>query len=222
MGSAGAVWGNEMIGAIKALIAELLRTRGDAVPVVLDLGCGARKRAGAIGIDRLQCDDVDIVGDVTEVLKSFPNESIDEIVSNHFVEHVENFEELLEEMFRVLRRGGGISVVAPHFSNPYYYSDYTHRRFFGLYSFCYTAQYDSRILKRRVPQYRKFQGLILVSVNLVFKTSRPFYLRYLLERFAGLVFNSNRMMKELYERAFCYWWPCYELHYVLRKEASAN
>ena len=57
--------------------------------VVLDLGCGPLKRQKDwIGIDILDFENVDIVGDVYEVIKAFPDNSIDEVHSYHFFEHI--------------------------------------------------------------------------------------------------------------------------------------
>lgn len=200
-------------------VAGLVSAARGKGPVMLDLGCGTRKKQGSIGIDLIAHPGVDVVGDVVEVLKEFPAGSVDEIVSSHFVEHVANLETLVEQIVRVCKNGARIELVVPHFSNPYFYSDYTHRQPFGLYTFCYFAEYDRSCLKRVVPKYRSFPGLRLVSVDLCFKTSRPFYIRYLFEKVVGALFNSSRVMRELYERAFCYIWPCYELKFVLTKTA---
>jgi SAM-dependent methyltransferase len=202
-------------------IRGLLANRSAAGSIVVDLGCGQKKQPGAIGIDRLGYEGVDLVGEAREVLQSFPGDSVDKLVSRHFLEHVADLEGILEEMLRITKPGGTIEVVVPHFSNPYFYSDYTHRQPFGLYTFCYLAKYERALLRRAVPNYRTFPGLRLVSVDLVFKASRPFYVRHALDRLIGLLFNSCRMMKELYERGFCYAWPCYELRYVLAKDAVA-
>lgn len=200
-------------------VMEIVSAASRNGPVLLDLGCGTRKKQGSIGIDLVAHPGVDVVGDVIEVLKEFPVGSVDAIVSQHLVEHVANLEALVEQITRVCKNGARIELVVPHFSNPYFYSDYTHRQPFGLYTFCYFAEYDRNCLKRVVPKYRSFPGLRLVSVDLCFKTSRPFYIRYLLEKAVGAVFNSSRMMRELYERTFCYIWPCYELKFVLTKSA---
>jgi hypothetical protein len=37
-----------------------------------------------------------------------------------------------------LEQGELIEIIVPHFSNPHYYSDPTHVRFFGLYTMSYS------------------------------------------------------------------------------------
>ena len=106
-------------------------------PVILELGCGRDKRPGAIGVDRMNLPGVDIVADLEDGLDFIPDSSVDEIYARSFLEHVQNFEKLMSEIVRVLKKSGKVFAYVPHFSSPYYYSDPTHKRFFGLYSFYY-------------------------------------------------------------------------------------
>ena len=135
----------------------------------LELGCGDRKRhANAIGIDALDFPDVDVVGDVFEVLSKLPDGSIAGIYSYHFFEHIEDIERLFNEVTRVLRREGELKVVVPHFSNAFYYSDLTHRHPFGLYSFSYFC--NDKLFRRTVPKYMRDIRCELTQVRLVFKS----------------------------------------------------
>ena len=185
-------------------------------PIILELGCGNRKRIpDAIGIDILDYECVDIVGDAVEVLREIPDATVDMISSHHFLEHVTNLDILLQEVTRVMRIGGRLEVVVPHFSNPYYYSDPTHKNFFGLYTFSYSA--DDRLLRKRVPGYNKTVFFCLEKVDLIFKSSPPFYFRHGVKRILGVIFNSCGYMKEFYEENLCYIFPCYEIEYVLKR-----
>lgn len=185
--------------------------------VVVELGCGNRKSVPqAIGVDLLDYDCVDIVGDVFDVLRHFPDASIDEVYSCHFVEHIADLPALMHELSRVQRPGGKLEIVVPHFSSPYFYSDYTHKTFFGLYTLSYFAR-DS-IFKRRVPTYGKNIEYNLKSVNYVFLSPQPFYLRYLIKKVVGFLVNLNRFTKEFYEENLCYLFPCYEIKYQLIKQ----
>jgi len=187
-------------------------------PVMLDIGCGASKSRGSIGIDRSNYETVDIVGDAIEILRCFPDSSVDAIITRHFIEHVDDLDTLLAEFVRVTRLGATLEIVAPHFSNPYFYSDPTHRRYFGLYTFCYFAEAD--LFSRKVPAYALLSGVQLTGVDLVFKSTRPFFVRHGFKRIAGMIFNSCRYMKELYEEFFCYAVPCYEIRYLLTRTSE--
>jgi SAM-dependent methyltransferase len=184
--------------------------------VGLELGCGnSKQRSDLIGVDLLDYAGVDIVGDVYEVLRALPEGVLDEVYSSHFVEHVPDVPLLLAELARTLKKGGKLIIVVPHFSNPYYYSDLTHRTAFGLYSMSYFA--DDQRLSRKVPTYQRELFFSIDKVHLGFKSSPPFYGRHAFKKLVGMLVNMNSYTKELYEEMFCYLVPCYEVRYELRK-----
>lgn len=180
----------------------------------LDIGCGGRKRAsGYIGIDRLDLPGVDVVGDVLDVLQGIPGGTVAEIYSSHFLEHIDDLDGMLAEMARVLRPGGRLEVIVPHFSNPYFASDPTHRRAFGLYTFSYLTA--GAPLRRQVPRYGDDLPLRLQRVELGFKSAPPFYGRHVFKRAVGLLVNLSSWTREFYEENLVYFVPCYELRFSL-------
>lgn len=186
-------------------------------PLVLELGCGERKQfPDSIGLDALDYECVDIVGDVYEVLSKMPDRSVRAIYSRHFMEHVNHFEQLLIELSRILIIGGRLEIVVPHFSNPYFYSDHTHKTQFGLYTMSYFAR--DNILKRKVPQYKREISLELTNVELIFKSAPPFYIRHGIKKTFGFLFNINFTTREFYEENICYLFPCYEIRYELHRQ----
>ena len=60
---------------------------------------------------------------------------------------------------------GRVEVVVPHFSNPYGYSDPTHVRFFGLYTFYYFAD-EADQPRRKVPAFYLPERFAVESVNI--------------------------------------------------------
>jgi SAM-dependent methyltransferase len=199
------------------LITTILTTRQN---VILELGCGPHKRhMDAIGIDRLGYPGVDIVSDIDEALCSFPSSSVQEVHSYHCFEHLHNLAVTMEQLARVIANGGILHVVVPHFSNPYFYSDPTHRKTFGLYTFSYFAK-DS-LLRRKVPSYMKAHFFDIERLRLGFKSPRPFYVRWLFKRSVGLLFNLSYYLMEFYEENLCYLIPCYEIEFWLRRNETA-
>ncbi len=194
---------------------DLNRILSGDKPVVLELGCGRRKRAGAIGVDRIDLPEVDIVADVEEGLDFLPDGCVDEIYVRSFFEHVENFEGLMSEIVRVLKKGGKVFAYVPHFSNPYYYSDPTHKRFFGLYSFYYFVESKYQ-LKRKVPDYYFDTKIRILSLKLVFDS--PFFFGRIIKKIVGAVFNLSRFFQEWYEEDFCYIFPCCGIEVVFTKD----
>jgi SAM-dependent methyltransferase len=185
----------------------------------IELGCGgAKMRPDAIGIDLLDQPAVDIVGDVFSALALLPESSTGEIFASHFVEHIEDLPRLIAECSRVLRPGGRIEFIVPHHANPYFYSDYTHRRAFGLYSMSYLVRDD--ILRRKVPTYGLSTDLTLVDVRLGFKSAFRYSIRNLVLRALGMAVNSARYLQELYEEVGSRLIPCYEVRFVCEKSKT--
>lgn len=184
--------------------------------VKLELGCGPRKLDKlSIGIDALDYPCVDIIGDIFQVLARLPDAVVDEVYSSHFIEHIPDTAKLLNELARVMKADGELIIIAPHFSNPYYYSDFTHKTFFGLYSMSYLAQ--DEILWRKVPTYQQELNFDVIDIHLGFKSSPPFYLRHGFKKCIEFLVNLNSYTKELYEEMFCYLFPCYEVRYKMRR-----
>lgn len=198
---------------------DILEQLAQRQSVVLELGCGNRKRvADSIGVDILDYPAVDIVGDLLAVLAAFPAASVDRVTSHHVFEHLPDLEGVLDAVARVLKVGGQLEIVVPHFSNPYYYSDATHRSAFGLYTFCYFTARSP--FQRQVPRYQRMLHFDLQHVDLRFKSPPPFYVRYGVKRLWGFLFNLNTYTREFYEENLCYLIPCYELRYDLRRIES--
>lgn len=194
----------------------LLSRIGTMSSVVLEFGCGPNKaRKDAIAIDCLDLECVDVVGDAMEVLNKIPASTVDEITSAHFLEHLLDVRAFLAECSRVLKPGGIFRATVPHFSNPYYYSDITHRIPFGIYTFSYLAH--DRVFERKVPAYQERMPLDVISVRLVFGSFSRRRLRHWLKKIPQILVNSCTFAKEVYEENFCYLVPCYEVEFLLKK-----
>lgn len=185
--------------------------------VILEIGCGDKKKyTNSIGIDLIDFNSVDIVGNIYNILNDVRDDSVDLIYSSHCFEHLSNLNELMKEISRILKKDGLLEVVVPHFSNPFYYSDPTHKNLFGLYSFSYFA--DDNILKRQVPKYEILLPLKLISINLIFRSFRPRYLTHSLKKIFQSIFNFNTLTKEFYEENFTSLISCYEIEFTLKKK----
>lgn len=82
-------------------------------PIMLNIGCGKTKLSGFINIDNRDLGD-NMVWDITSGIP-FPDNSVDKIVTSHFIEHLtdEQSEEFLREAIRVLKPKGQIINIAP-------------------------------------------------------------------------------------------------------------
>jgi SAM-dependent methyltransferase len=78
---------------------------------VLDIGCGRNKTPGALGMDANPYADADVI------------------------EHVQSPLAVIVELHRIVRPGGWVLLVAPHWTNPDFATDLTHRNHLNSYSF---------------------------------------------------------------------------------------
>jgi hypothetical protein len=188
-----------------------------ARPLRLELGCGSdKRRADSVGIDLLAADGVDVVGDALEVMRSLPSGSVRSIYSEHFMEHAPDPLALMREAARVLESGAEFRAVIPHFSNPAFYSDPTHRAFFGLYTFAYWVRVSP--FRRQVPHYIEPLPFAIVEARMVFKSSRPFYVRHAIKKALSWWVGLSRWTQEFYEEHLCWLMPCYEVDFVLVRD----
>jgi SAM-dependent methyltransferase len=186
-------------------------------PVIIDIGCGPKKKEGHIGIDRVDMPQVDIVTDIESGLPFFPDQSVDEIHCRSVLEHINNFEPLLTEMIRVLKNEGKAYIFVPHFSNPYYYSDPTHIRPFGLYTFYYFADRKHQI-RRKVPNFYSPLRLQILSQRLIFR-SKFGMLGFLKKTFERLV-NCCTLFQEYYEENLVYKIPAHGIEFIIGRSSG--
>jgi len=193
---------------------NLLEQRLAKGSISLELGVGTRKvYPEAIAIDRVDTPVCDVIGDVNEVLASLPDSSVHLIYASHFVEHIDFVEQFLESLVRVCMPNAEIIIIVPHFSNPFFHSDPTHRASYGLYTFAYYAQ--SARFSRTIPSYSRISSLELTSTFLSFRSYPPNYGRHAFKKLLEVLVNSSYWAKELYEECFCWMAPCYDVTNVL-------
>jgi ubiquinone/menaquinone biosynthesis C-methylase UbiE len=166
---------------------------------------------GTVGLDRLKRAGTDVICDL-EVGIPLVDNSAEHVRAESLLEHIDELEHLLSEVARVLRPGGTLYACVPHWSNPFSFSDYTHRRWFGLSTFDYFADVQDQMY-RRVPVYStvRFQA---ASLRLIFKS--PFRLITWLLKGLQWVINRRRGLQLFYEAHLAHLVPCYAIEVVLR------
>jgi hypothetical protein len=182
-------------------------------PLALDLGSGRCPREGMFSVDCREIPGVDIVADLNENLQSIPDESVNHIYSHHAFEHVENLAGLMKEIYRISSRECIIEIIVPHFSNTYSYSDPTHVRFFGLFSFYYFSPFKYRPKRIQVPMYQSDLGFIVKEIVIQFYRMGVF--DKIVGRLIEPIVNINLRTQELYERRFSRIYHAMQIKYVL-------
>lgn len=92
----------------------------------LELGCGASKAQGFLGLDRFQLPGVDLVAQMDAPHLPFADNSFDLILAFHSLEHVADLMSTMQEVWRISRPGAQVVIVAPYatmqlnLANPYH------------------------------------------------------------------------------------------------------
>jgi SAM-dependent methyltransferase len=178
----------------------------------LNLGSGLRRLEGFYNVDVVELPGLDILADLNEPFSQLPDNCVETIHCRHVLEHVERLMELLAEIHRVTHPDGRIDVTVPHFSNPYGYSDPTHVRFFGLYSFFYFCD-ESDQPRRKVPNFYSPLRFRVQSVTFnLLKESLP---EKAVRAIIGPLINCGITWLDWYERRMCRLFPINDVRYLL-------
>ncbi len=122
---------------------------------ILDVGCGAKKFPGAVGIDVRSNALADVQHDLDGLPWPVPDNAFDLVLIRHCLEHLEDVPAVVEELYRITRPHGTIVVEVPHFSWCEAYSHPGHRHFFagGSLDYFHTSNQHYRarlrIVRRR-------------------------------------------------------------------------
>lgn len=108
----------------------------------LMLGCGPswpRRSSTHLEtyLDRIAFPNVDVVHDLNISPWPFENNSYDEIVALHLVEHLQSLIQFMDESWRILAPGGALYLTTPEAGSNYdlTHSDPTHVRCYRKHSF---------------------------------------------------------------------------------------
>ena len=102
----------------------------------LHLGCGNNRMEGYVNCDISKDVNPDKIVDLEKKLL-FKDNSINEIVANHVLEHINNFVPLMHELYRVCKKNSKIKIKVPFYSAWGQFNDPTHVRFFSPFTFNY-------------------------------------------------------------------------------------
>jgi ubiquinone/menaquinone biosynthesis C-methylase UbiE len=185
--------------------------------VVVDLGCGWRKKPGAIGLDSARIQGVDVQADVSRQLPLRDN-SVDEIQASHIVEHVDDLMAFMGEVWRVCKPGALVYLRFPHGTSKYVtWKDPTHRRGVLLATFEY---FDPKTFDGQAWGYYHPAKFETVKRRINFNMNADTWQAKPVRRFLGRVFDSlaNRSARAQY---FCerFWgnWVGMEEGHLWRK-----
>ena len=138
--------------------------------MIVDLGCGKNKHPGAIGVDNVKLDAVDVVHDLLEFPYPFEEASVDGIVISHVLEHfsLEDIAKILNEAGRILAKGGKIIISLPHVFSVGAWDDLGHKTHFTYESmYFFTRKHEANYRKDFKLQHEWSITRLWTSVNVV-------------------------------------------------------
>ncbi|MBI2459423.1 MAG: methyltransferase domain-containing protein [Parcubacteria group bacterium] len=105
--------------------------------IKLNLGCGNKKIPGFIGVDRVKTAAADLIHDLNIRPYPFADNSVDEIIADNVLEHLNDIVAVMAEWHRICRPGAIIKISLPYYKSSGAFSDPTHQHFFTENSFQY-------------------------------------------------------------------------------------
>jgi predicted SAM-dependent methyltransferase len=175
------------------------------MPVILDLGCGKKKRPGVIGVDHNSRTGPDIVHDLNSFPYPFETCSVDQVFLDNTLEHLNDAIRVMEEVHRICKPGATVKVIVPYFRSLYAFIDPTHRHFFTVDSFAYYDP-DHEICRRYDYSLARFKLEKIV-----------FHEGWTNSWFRGLVVRVANRWPSRYERHLSHLHPLDEISYYLRR-----
>ena len=100
----------------------------------LNLGCNTDVRPGWVNVDIADYGGNEII-DLNSYPWPFEDDQFTEVWASHVLEHLGNFNAVVNELWRVCRPGALIEVRVPFFLSTKFYSEPDHRIPFGIRSF---------------------------------------------------------------------------------------
>jgi len=168
--------------------------------VKLNLGCGNDYRRGYLNCDSSKRVKKDKFLDLEKSLP-FEDDSVEEILANHVLEHVQNFNKLVIEMHRILKKGALLKVRVPFYAHFGAFMDPTHKRFFTPFTFDYFADSPFMYETTSTPLFQ-----VKVKLKFLFRRS-------LFNKVMSAIVNSNH---KIYCRFFAWVCPVAEISFELK------
>ncbi len=97
------------------------------VKTKLNVGCGGIIKEDHVNMDIVKNPGVDIIHDLEKFPYPFPENMFEEITCSHVLEHMNNLNKVIEELWRITKNGGVIKILSPYALGPIYIGDPSHK-----------------------------------------------------------------------------------------------
>lgn len=109
-----------------------MNTKNQTNGLRLNLGCGDKIMPGWVNVDSVPDCNPDMVVDLEQFPWPWPDNSVEEILLSHVLEHLDEQRDvylgIIKEMYRVCRHGAKIHIMVPHPRHDHFLWDPTHVR----------------------------------------------------------------------------------------------
>ena len=147
----------------------------------LNLGGGRDIISGFKNVDCVKNEGVDIVHNLNKYPYPIKDNSVDEIIANNIIEHLDDPNLFIRELWRISQDGCKIEIIAPHSSSPSIWNDLTHRRGFG---YGCLDHYDNDIKDKGHSLNNKSKVKFKVDKKIIFgRLHKIIGIRYIANRF---------------------------------------
>jgi len=124
--------------------------------VKLDIGCGANKQKGFVGVDPQPYFHQDLVCTLAEVHNTHPYGTVDEIYSRRCLQHIPDDVAALEEMVKLLKEGGFATIIVSGWRAWLFYQlwwRHTHRNIYPCCHLYTKGRLERKLRKLKLADY---------------------------------------------------------------------
>lgn len=142
----------------------------------LNFGCGLNKQEGYVNVDVMPSVDADMYYDLELLPLPWPDGEVDEILMNHFLEHLELNDPAIwfawwRDIHRILKPGGQVVVIFPRWNSEDAYGDpghmmvLTHQRFLYLSKKAYAVARERKLNMTQYPLGFDFDIIVAMTAG---------------------------------------------------------
>ena len=103
----------------------------------LNIGAGSDIRENYINMDVAELPGIDVVHNLDVFPYPFSEGEFNEVVAENVLEHLDNFMPAMEELHRIMSKGGILKVTVPYWNSSFRHMDPTHKRGFHELTFSF-------------------------------------------------------------------------------------
>ena len=163
------------------------------VELKLNLGAGKDIREGYINADFRSIAGVNMVFDFDKFPYPFKDNTFEEIICFHVLEHLENIPKVITELHRIGKPGCKIHIKVPYYNHPCMWVDCTHKHGFTRDTLNdFTEEYNTYD-----ETYPKFKLNVQMNPSIVGKYIYPKKLRLWLSYFLGFILKEIEYKMEV-------------------------